>query len=158
MYFICFLPCSLIDRQRLGHHYEMHHSFCYIFLVLTSVVPHITDAVQEWVERVARIPVDGDNKTPEVCIVEVRMEWGIFAAAFFLLLELVYMYDFLKIILLFFFNRNILLKKCMYFKCITINAVVKITKYMFKFYSCILVCIVSNDLYHWILHFCFMNL
>ena len=71
---ICFLPCYLIDRQKLSHHYKMHYSFCYIFLVLTSVVPHITDAVQEWVERVARIPVDGDNKTPEVCIVEVRME------------------------------------------------------------------------------------
>lgn len=41
----------------------------------SSVVPHITDAVQEWVERVAKIPVDGDNKTPEVCIVEVSTEW-----------------------------------------------------------------------------------
>ncbi|XP_056014759.1 CTP synthase 1-like isoform X2 [Ostrea edulis] len=36
-----------------------------------QVVPHITDAVQEWVERVAKIPVDGDNKIPEVCIVEI---------------------------------------------------------------------------------------
>ncbi|XP_034335165.2 CTP synthase 1-like [Crassostrea angulata] len=36
-----------------------------------QVVPHITDAVQEWVERVAKIPVDGDNKIPEVCIVEL---------------------------------------------------------------------------------------
>ncbi|KAJ8314884.1 hypothetical protein KUTeg_007034 [Tegillarca granosa] len=31
-----------------------------------QVVPHITDAIQEWVERVAKIPVDGDNKTPEL--------------------------------------------------------------------------------------------
>ncbi|KAK3098119.1 hypothetical protein FSP39_016291 [Pinctada imbricata] len=36
-----------------------------------QVVPHITDAVQEWVERVAKVPVDGDKKTPEVCIVEL---------------------------------------------------------------------------------------
>ncbi|ELU03640.1 hypothetical protein CAPTEDRAFT_148482 [Capitella teleta] len=36
-----------------------------------QVVPHITDAIQEWVERVARIPVDGDNKEPECCIIEL---------------------------------------------------------------------------------------
>ena len=35
------------------------------------VVPHITDAIQEWVERVASIPVDGDAKPPECCIIEV---------------------------------------------------------------------------------------
>lgn len=38
-----------------------------------AVVPHITDAIQEWVERVAKIPVDGDNATPDVCIIEVKM-------------------------------------------------------------------------------------
>ncbi|XP_070568114.1 CTP synthase 1-like [Ptychodera flava] len=36
-----------------------------------QVVPHITDAIQEWVERVAKIPVDGDNYEPEVCIIEL---------------------------------------------------------------------------------------
>ncbi|CAG2249736.1 CTPS [Mytilus edulis] len=36
-----------------------------------QVVPHITDAIMDWVERVAKIPVDGDNQTPEVCIVEL---------------------------------------------------------------------------------------
>lgn len=35
-----------------------------------QVVPHITDAIQEWVERVAQIPVKGD-KQPQVCIVEL---------------------------------------------------------------------------------------
>ena len=35
------------------------------------VVPHITDAIQEWVERVAKVPVDGDSREPDVCIVEV---------------------------------------------------------------------------------------
>ena len=34
-------------------------------------MPHITNAIQEWVERVARIPVDGDQEEPEVCIIEV---------------------------------------------------------------------------------------
>lgn len=34
------------------------------------VVPHITDAIQEWVERVAQQPVKGNVK-PEVCIIEL---------------------------------------------------------------------------------------
>lgn len=36
-----------------------------------QVVPHITNAIQEWVERVAKIPVDGDDQEPEVCIIEL---------------------------------------------------------------------------------------
>jgi len=36
-----------------------------------QVVPHITDAIQDWVERVAKIPVSDDMKTPEVCIIEL---------------------------------------------------------------------------------------
>ncbi|XP_031623215.1 CTP synthase [Contarinia nasturtii] len=35
-----------------------------------QVVPHITDAIQEWVEKVAQRPVKGDKK-PQVCIVEL---------------------------------------------------------------------------------------
>lgn len=36
-----------------------------------SVVPHITDAIQEWVENVAKVPVTEDGKEPEVCIIEL---------------------------------------------------------------------------------------
>lgn len=36
-----------------------------------QVVPHITDAVQEWVENVANQPVSGDEARPQVCIVEL---------------------------------------------------------------------------------------
>jgi CTP synthase len=36
-----------------------------------QVVPHITDAIQDWIERVAEIPVDESGLTPDVCIVEV---------------------------------------------------------------------------------------
>lgn len=36
------------------------------------VVPHITDAIQEWVERVAKVPVDGASSEPDVCIIEVN--------------------------------------------------------------------------------------
>lgn len=34
------------------------------------MVPHITDTIQEWVERVAKIPVK-DGSIPQVCIVEL---------------------------------------------------------------------------------------
>ncbi|KAK2140532.1 hypothetical protein LSH36_1323g00023 [Paralvinella palmiformis] len=37
-----------------------------------QVVPHITDAIQEWVERVAKIPVDGHKKEPDICIIEPK--------------------------------------------------------------------------------------
>jgi len=40
---------------------------CYI------VVPHVTNAIQEWVERVAKVPVDGLDGEPDVCIVEVSI-------------------------------------------------------------------------------------
>ncbi|KAF2794991.1 UTP-ammonia ligase [Melanomma pulvis-pyrius CBS 109.77] len=33
-----------------------------------QVVPHITDAMQEWIERVAKIPVDDSGEEPDVCI------------------------------------------------------------------------------------------
>ncbi|XP_074640520.1 CTP synthase 1-like [Tubulanus polymorphus] len=36
-----------------------------------QVVPHITNAIQEWVEKVAKVPVDGTNETPDVCIIEL---------------------------------------------------------------------------------------
>ncbi len=35
------------------------------------MVPHITDAIQNWVERVSAIPVSSDEKKPEVCIIEL---------------------------------------------------------------------------------------
>ncbi|KAL7981226.1 hypothetical protein Chor_005460, partial [Crotalus horridus] len=35
-----------------------------------QVVPHITDAIQEWVMRQARIPVDEDGMEPQVCVIE----------------------------------------------------------------------------------------
>uniref|UniRef100_A0A0V0G503 CTP synthase n=1 Tax=Triatoma dimidiata TaxID=72491 RepID=A0A0V0G503_TRIDM len=36
-----------------------------------QVVPHITDTIQEWVERVANQPVSQDGSKPQVCIVEL---------------------------------------------------------------------------------------
>jgi len=36
-----------------------------------QVVPHITDKIQDWIARVARIPVDDTNEEPDICIVEL---------------------------------------------------------------------------------------
>lgn len=36
-----------------------------------QVVPHITDAIQKWVENVALLPVTDDHRQPEVCIIEL---------------------------------------------------------------------------------------
>jgi CTP synthase len=33
-----------------------------------QIVPHLTDAIQDWVERVAKIPVDEFGLEPDVCI------------------------------------------------------------------------------------------
>ena len=36
-----------------------------------QIVPHLTEAIQNWIERVASQPVDGSNEKPDVCIVEL---------------------------------------------------------------------------------------
>lgn len=36
-----------------------------------QIVPHLTDAIQEWIERVARLPVDDTGEEPDVCIIEL---------------------------------------------------------------------------------------
>jgi CTP synthase (UTP-ammonia lyase) len=38
----------------------------------SQIVPHLTTAIQEWIERVSKIPVDDTDQVPDVCIVEVR--------------------------------------------------------------------------------------
>ncbi|KAK7108848.1 CTP synthase 1-like isoform X2 [Littorina saxatilis] len=52
---------SVINRERQGDYLGK----------TVQVVPHITDAIQEWVTKVAMIPVDGDEKIPDVCIIEL---------------------------------------------------------------------------------------
>lgn len=36
-----------------------------------QVVPHITDAIQDWIERAAHIPVDGKGGVADVCVIEL---------------------------------------------------------------------------------------
>ncbi len=52
----------VIDKERRGDYLGK----------TVQVVPHITDAIQEWVERVARISVDDNKAEPDICIIEVR--------------------------------------------------------------------------------------
>ena len=35
------------------------------------MVPHITDAIQDWIEEVAKVPVDGKEGCPDVCVIEL---------------------------------------------------------------------------------------
>ena len=34
-------------------------------------VPHITDAIQDWIEQVALVPVDESGTKPDICVVEL---------------------------------------------------------------------------------------
>ncbi|GAB7362087.1 hypothetical protein MBLNU230_g2120t2 [Neophaeotheca triangularis] len=51
----------VIDRERRGDY--LGHT--------VQVVPHITGAIEEWVKRVAKIPVDDTGEEPDVCIIEL---------------------------------------------------------------------------------------
>lgn len=37
-----------------------------------QVIPHITNAIQDWLERVASIPTDETGEEADVCIIEVQ--------------------------------------------------------------------------------------
>lgn len=49
-----------------------------------QVVPHVTQEIQDWIERVARIPTDGRPGAPDVCLVEVGGTVGDIESAVFL--------------------------------------------------------------------------
>ncbi|KAL1887749.1 CTP synthase ura7 [Ceratocystis pirilliformis] len=36
-----------------------------------QVVPHVTDAIQEWIQRISKVPVDKSDEEPDVCIIEL---------------------------------------------------------------------------------------
>ena len=49
-----------------------------------QVIPHVTDEIQEWIERVAQIPVDGQPDQPDVCIIELGGTVGDIESSVFL--------------------------------------------------------------------------
>lgn len=52
---------SVINKERKGDYLGK----------TVQVVPHITDAIQEWIERVAMVPVDGKEGPADVCVIEL---------------------------------------------------------------------------------------
>ncbi|KAK0120710.1 CTP synthase ura7 [Cadophora gregata f. sp. sojae] len=51
----------VIDRERKGDYLGK----------TVQIVPHLTDALQEWFMRVAKPPVDETKEQPEVCVIEL---------------------------------------------------------------------------------------
>lgn len=52
---------EVIERERRGDYLGK----------TVQVVPHITDSIQQWLERVGKVSVDGSGQEPDVCIVEL---------------------------------------------------------------------------------------
>ncbi|VFQ71920.1 unnamed protein product [Cuscuta campestris] len=52
---------SVLEKERRGDYLGK----------TVQVVHHITDAIQEWIERVAVIPVDGKDGPADVCVIEL---------------------------------------------------------------------------------------
>ena len=52
---------GVIERERRGDYLGK----------TVQVVPHITNAIQDWIERVAKVPVDGRDGSPDVCVIEL---------------------------------------------------------------------------------------
>ncbi|RDD43614.1 CTP synthase 2 [Trichoplax sp. H2] len=52
---------QVIERERRGDYLGK----------TVQVVPHITDAIQQWIERIALNPVSEAQKTPDICIIEL---------------------------------------------------------------------------------------
>jgi len=51
----------VIERERKGDYLGK----------TVQVVPHITNAVQDWIEKVAHEPVDKDGQVPDICVIEL---------------------------------------------------------------------------------------
>ncbi|KAF8841987.1 CTP synthase [Paxillus ammoniavirescens] len=52
---------EVIERERRGEYLGK----------TVQIVPHVTNAIQDWIERVSKVPVDNSGEEPDVCIVEL---------------------------------------------------------------------------------------
>ncbi|OQO13682.1 CTP synthase [Cryoendolithus antarcticus] len=52
---------QVIERERRGDYLGK----------TVQVVPHVTGAIEEWIQRVAKVPVDDTGLEPDVCIIEL---------------------------------------------------------------------------------------
>ena len=51
----------VIERERQGKYLGK----------TVQIVPHLTDALQKWIKRVAKIPVDETGEEPDICVIEM---------------------------------------------------------------------------------------
>jgi len=51
----------VIEKERRGDY--LGHT--------VQIVPHVVEAIEDWIERVAKIPVDDTGEEPDVCIIEL---------------------------------------------------------------------------------------
>ena len=52
---------SVIEKERRGDYLGK----------TVQVIPHITDEIQDWIERVSAIPTDGLGEAPDACVIEL---------------------------------------------------------------------------------------
>ncbi|THH07890.1 hypothetical protein EW145_g3073 [Phellinidium pouzarii] len=52
---------EVIERERKGDYLGK----------TVQIVPHVTNAIQDWIERVSKIPVDNTGEQPDICIIEL---------------------------------------------------------------------------------------
>ncbi|CAG8519104.1 10117_t:CDS:10 [Ambispora leptoticha] len=62
---------TVIEKERRGDYLGQN----------VQSVPHVTDAIQNWIERVAKIPVDQSSQEPDICIIELGGTIGDFESA-----------------------------------------------------------------------------
>src|ERR1041384_2152244 len=53
-----------------------------------KIVPHVTNAIQDWIERVAKIPVDETGEEPDVCIIEVPQPFSLLVLQLIIFIQL----------------------------------------------------------------------
>jgi len=51
----------VIERERSGYYLGK----------TVQIVTHLTDALQEWIEKIAKVPVDETKEEPDVCVIEL---------------------------------------------------------------------------------------
>lgn len=67
----------VIDRERKGKYLgKTVSTLMFDFeptpqILKVQIVPHLTDAIQDWIQEVARVPVDSTREIPDICIIEL---------------------------------------------------------------------------------------
>ena len=62
---------AVIERERRGDYLGK----------TVQVIPHITNEIQEWIERVANISSDGSGEIPDACVIELGGTVGVIESA-----------------------------------------------------------------------------